>query len=113
METVTLTVASRAAVRKRVQNAFAGKKEGAQIAFETPELLFEVMIMKRWEIVRVLTAPAGIDAGSSTRAGRDVHAVHRDIHALLNAGVLRKTNEGAIIFPFDAIQLDAVLKAAE
>jgi hypothetical protein len=37
-----------------------------------------------------------------------VHAVHRDIHALLNAGVLRKTPRGAIVFPFDAIHLDRV-----
>jgi hypothetical protein len=54
METVTLTVASRTAVRERIRNAFAGKTQGAQIAFETPELLFEAMTMKRWEIVRAL-----------------------------------------------------------
>jgi hypothetical protein len=43
----------------------------------------------------------------------DLHAVHRGGHAVLNAGALRKTDKGAIIFPFDAIHLDTVLKAAE
>ena len=45
-------------------------------------------------------------------AGRDVKAVHRDVHALLQAGVLRKSERG-VEFPFDAVHLDAVLKAAE
>ena len=114
METVTLTVASRTAVRQRMRNAFAGKKQGAQITFETPELLFEVMTTKRWEIIRVLTGAGPVSIREAARRiGRDVHAVHRDIHALLKTGVLRKTEEGAIIFPFDAVHLDAVLKAAE
>jgi predicted transcriptional regulator len=114
METVTLTVASRTAVRQCMRNAFAGKKQGAQIAFETPELLFEVMTTKRWEIIRVLTGAGPVSIREAARRiGRDVHAVHRDIHALLKTGVLRKTEEGAIIFPFDAVHLDAVLKAAE
>jgi len=31
--------------------------------------------------------------------------------ALLNAGILRKTDDG-IVFPFDAIRVDVMLKAA-
>jgi hypothetical protein len=73
----------------------AGKKQGAQIAFETPELLFEVMTTKRWEIVRALTGTGPVSLREAARrVGRDLHAVHRNIHALLNAGVLRKTDEG-------------------
>jgi len=40
---------------------------------------------------------------------RDVKAVHGDVHVLLNAGILRKT-DGGIVFPFGRV--DVMLKAA-
>jgi predicted transcriptional regulator len=43
---------------------------------------------------------------------RDVKAVHGDIHALLNAGLLQKTEKGLIVFPYDAVHVDFMLKAA-
>jgi predicted transcriptional regulator len=43
--------------------------------------------------------------------GRDVKAVHSDVHALLKAGVLHKA-EGKIVFPYDALRLDVTLHAA-
>lgn len=45
-------------------------------------------------------------AGSMTireparRRGCDAKAVHGDIHALLNTGILQKTENGRIVFPF-------------
>jgi hypothetical protein len=38
--------------------------------------------------------------------------VHGDVHALLNAGILQKTGDGLIIFPYDAIRVDIMLHAA-
>jgi predicted transcriptional regulator len=46
------------------------------------------------------------------RIGRDVKAVHSDVHALLNAGLLQKTDNGRIVFPFDAVHVNFMLKAA-
>jgi predicted transcriptional regulator len=43
---------------------------------------------------------------------RDVKAVHRDVHALLSVGVLERNADGAIEFPYDAVHVDFVLKAA-
>lgn len=43
---------------------------------------------------------------------RDVKAVHGDVTALLNAGVLFKTGDAMIVFPCDAIHVDFMLKAA-
>lgn len=48
---------------------------------------------------------------AARRVGRDVKAVHGDVTALLNAGVLRRTEDG-IEFPYDAVHVDFVLKAA-
>jgi hypothetical protein len=41
-----------------------------------------------------------------------VKAVHGDVHALLKAGILRKTDDGRVVFPFDAIHVDVMLHAA-
>jgi predicted transcriptional regulator len=49
---------------------------------------------------------------AARRVGRDVKAVHGDVHALLNAGILEKTEAGRIVFPFDAVRVRFVLKAA-
>jgi predicted transcriptional regulator len=39
-------------------------------------------------------------------------AVHGDVHALLNAGVIERAEDGRIVFPFDAVRVDFVLTAA-
>ena len=49
---------------------------------------------------------------AARRVERDVKAVHRDVHALLDAGILRKTREGRIVFPFEAVRVSFVLQAA-
>jgi predicted transcriptional regulator len=46
------------------------------------------------------------------RAKRDVRAVHSDVHVLLRTGVLEKAEEGGVVFPYDAIHVDFLLKAA-
>lgn len=84
-----------------------------RISFATPELLWSVLTARRWELLKVM---AGQDAmtlrEASRRVGRDVKGVHGDVHALLDAGVLRKTNDGRIVFPFDAVRVAFLLQAA-
>jgi len=43
------------------------------------------------------------------RVARDVKAVHGDVHALINAGVLDRTDHG-VVFPYDAVHVDFVLR---
>lgn len=113
MKTVTLQVATLNEVKRRAQKAFKGKKQGAHISFSTPELLFRLMTAKRWELIRAMagTGPLTIRA-TARRVKRDVKAVHSDVHALLNAGILQRTNDGLIVFPFDTIHVDVMLHAA-
>jgi predicted transcriptional regulator len=60
------------------------------------------------------TRPARAITGTpaARRSGRDVKAVHGDVHALLAAGVLRRNADGKIKFPFDAVHVDFMLEAA-
>jgi predicted transcriptional regulator len=49
---------------------------------------------------------------AARKANRDVKAVHGDITALLDAGVLRRTPQGEVEFPFDAVKVELLLQAA-
>ncbi len=49
---------------------------------------------------------------SARRVRRDVKAVHGDVTALLNAGVLDRVEDGRIVFPFEAVKVEFLLHAA-
>lgn len=113
MKTVTLSVADRQAVKQRAIDAFAGKRRGAHISFASADLLWKVLTAKRWELLKAMAGGGAMTLREAARrAERDVKGVHGDVHALLAAGVLRKTVDGRIEFPFDAVHVDFVLKAA-
>ena len=113
MKTVTLQIASLQEVKRRAQDAFKGKKQGARISFTTPEVLFRLMTAKRWELIRAMAGAGPLTIREAARrVNRDVKAVHGDVHVLLNAGILQKTVAGLVIFPFDAIRVDVMLRAA-
>ena len=113
MRTVTLEVSSRKKSSNRFLRAFEGEAQGTFISFESPALLFKVLSGKRWELLKVMTGVGPMTIREAARRlGRDVKGVHGDVHALLNAGILQKTDKGLIVFPFDAVHVDFMLKAA-
>ena len=113
MKTVTLQVAKLDEVKRRTREAFNGKKQGSRISFATPELLFRLLTAKRWQLIRALTGAGPLTIREAARrVNRDVKAVHGDVHTLLNAGVLQKTAAGLVVFPYDAIRVDVMLRAA-
>jgi len=85
----------------------------ARISFATPELLWRVLTEKRWELLKVLCGAGPVSIREAARrAERDVKAVHGDVTALLNAGVLSKTEDGHIVFPYEAVKVEFLLQAA-
>ena len=113
MTTVTIGLSSAEDTRARMLGAFAGKEQGAFISFASAELLWKVITPKRWEILQVLTGAGPIALREiARRVGRDVKSVHGDVHALLKAGVLDRGDDGRIVFPYDEIHVDFVLRAA-
>jgi predicted transcriptional regulator len=112
MKTVTLQVAKLEEVKRHARDALKGKRQGSRISFATPELLFRILTTKRWELVRALTGAGPVTIREAARrVNRDVKAVHGDVHALLNAGILQKTIAGLIVFPYEAIRVDVLLHA--
>ena len=113
MRIVTLEVLSREKMKERTLRAFKGERQGTFISFESPDLLFKVLSRKRWELLKVMTGAESLTIRETARLlGRDVKAVHGDVHALLNTGILHKTEEGRIVFPFDAVHVNFMLQAA-
>lgn len=115
MKIVTLDVrAPSEAMADFTQGWKTGKPQrSARISFATPELLWKVLTEKRWELLKALCGAGPVSIREAARrVGRDVKAVHGDVTALLNAGVLGRTEDGQIVFPFDAVKVEFLLQAA-
>ena len=115
MKTVTLDVQTPAdSMADFARSWKTGKtQKTARISFATPELLWKVLTEKRWELLKVLCGAGPVSIREAARrAERDVKAVHGDITALLNAGVLSKTEDGLIVFPYEAVKVEFLLQAA-
>src|SRR5215472_11290850 len=110
MKTVTLGVSSIQQTKRRVAAAFRGEPQGHFISFASVELLWQTLTPKRWEVLRAMTGRGAMTIREVARAvGRDVKAVHGDVHALLNAGVIDRGDDGRVLFPYDAVRVDFTL----
>ena len=115
MKTVTLDVRN---PNEAMTDLLHGWKTGtaqksARISFATPELLWQVLTAKRWELLKALCGAGPVSIREAARrVERDVKAVHGDVTALLNAGVLERDESGAIVFPFKAVKVEFLLQAA-
>lgn len=115
MKTLTLDVRTSAESMADFSRAWkTGKaQKTARISFATPELLWKVLTEKRWELLKALCGAGPMSIREAARrVGRDVKAVHGDVTALLNAGVLDRTAGGQIVFPFEAVKVEFLLQAA-
>lgn len=114
MNVVTLEVRSLSETLSDAERAMEkGEISSPRIAFESPLLLWKVLTAKRWELLCAMQGAGPMTIREvARRVKRDVKAVHSDVKALLNVGILDKTADGKIVFPFDAIHVDFMLKAA-
>ena len=115
MKTVILDVRAPAdAMGDFVRAWKTGKSEkAARISFASPELLWRVLSVKRWELLKALCGAVPVTIREAARrVGRDVKAVHGDVTALLNAGVLERAQGGGVVFPFEAVKVEFMLQAA-
>ncbi len=93
--------------------ALRGERQGHHITFATHGLMLATLTRKRWDILRDLVGADPVSIRElARRVGRDVKAVHADVHALLDAGVLDRTAEYLIAFPYDRIHVDYEVGAA-
>lgn len=112
MNTVTLGVSSIDDVKGRLAAAFRDEPQGQRISFASVDLLWKVISPKRWDIIRAMTGQGPLAIREvARRLGRDVKGVHGDMLALINAGVVDRAENG-VVFRYDAVHVDFMLKAA-
>jgi len=88
-------------------------EKSARISFASPDLLWKVLTAKRWELLKTLCGAGPVSIREAARrVGRDVKAVHGDVTALLKAGVLDRAAGGGVVFPYEAVKVEFLLRAA-
>lgn len=114
MNKITIGVASREEVSARfIQSIEIGQPHGTRINFETEEQFWKTLTRKHWEILKKLTGARPMTMREVARCvGCDVKAVHGDVKTLFNTSLLDKTEGGKIVFPYDSVHVDFVMKAA-
>jgi predicted transcriptional regulator len=114
LNAVKFGVSSLDEVKERTRAAFHGKHQGNRISFASVELMWKTLAPPRWNIVEVMTGAGPMSIREvARRVGRDVKAVHGDVKKLLDNGVLDRTEDGKVIFPYDAVHVDfTITKAA-
>lgn len=110
MKTVTLGVATRNQVKNRLAAAFRNERQGAVVTFASIGRLFDVINERRVELLLAMSGAGPMSLREAARrVNRDVKQVHSDVHVLLDARVLDKTEEGNIEFPYDGLHIDVEL----
>jgi predicted transcriptional regulator len=115
VKTVTLDVRAPSEAMVDFTHAWKSGKglRSARISFAEPELLWQVLTAKRWELLKALCGAGPVSIREAARrVHRDVKAVHADVTALLSAGVLSRTETGEIEFPFEVVKVEFLLQAA-
>jgi predicted transcriptional regulator len=115
MTTVTLEVRRPEDAAADFANAWNKGRatRGPRIAFASEEILWRVLTAKRWELLKALCGAGPVSIREAARrVGRDVKAVHGDVSALIDAGILDRVPGAGIVFPYDAVKVEFLLRAA-
>lgn len=107
MNTVTLEVRSLTDSLTDFSQAWkTGRGSGARISFASEELLGKVLSAKRWAILKAMTGAGPLALHEIVRrVERDAKAVHTDVDALLNAGLIQRSDDG-FLFLYDGVHVD-------
>jgi len=108
MDTAILEIYNRQVSHERIvrQCETGQPATTAYIGFASAEMLWQVLTLRRWELLQVMcgAGPLGLRE-LARRAGRDVKAVHTDTRVLLSAGVIDRTDSGKLLFPYQHVKL--------
>ena len=92
-----------------------GKYQGEALNFETPGDFFVHLTPNRWAMISEMQGAGEVGVRElGRRLGRDVKRVHEDAAALVELGLLQRSESGALICPYTDIHVDMhmVKKAA-
>ncbi|WP_163272805.1 transcriptional regulator [Chelativorans alearense] len=108
MNTLTVRIESLESTAAAVARAMqSGKAEpSAGLSFTSYETLHRVLAPKRLEIVRAMAGKGVLTHRAVARlVRRDFKAVHTDLTALIQAGIVERVEDG-VVFPYDTIHVE-------
>jgi len=110
MKTIVFDVMEQSDAAARAKAGRSAKY--ARHTFDSVESMARILTPTRWAIVQALIGaePMGVRE-LSRRVGRDVKGVHTDAHALSEAGVVNRTDDGKFSFPFSRVKVLFELRA--
>ncbi|NVZ08623.1 transcriptional regulator [Allochromatium humboldtianum] len=113
VSTLIIGVSDIESVKARMKAAFRGEPQGCRYSFRSEERLLATLNPNRWAILCALTGagPLGVRE-VARRVERDIKGVHSDVQVLLTCGLLDKTPEGKLSFPYEAVQVELSYSAA-
>ena len=86
------------------------RQTSSELFFPTAEDLFKTIGGKRWEILEALAGQGEIGVRElARRLHREVKSVHRDTESLAAGGVIEKTVQGKLVFPYTRIVLEPLV----
>lgn len=112
--TITLNGDWRTALRRSATAAFkANAYDGETLNFDSPVAFFGQLTERRWTLVNTLLGAGEVPVRElARRVGRDVKRVHEDASALVELGLIERTQQGALHCPFADIHVDMHLREA-
>lgn len=114
MSTLTIDVCTTTEWKARiVRAAKARMPEPPHYSFPSHELLWHTLTPARWNLLQTMAGQGPMPLRElARRIDRDIKSVHGDVQKLLNAGLLNRTDDGRIEFPYDDVHLDVHMHAA-
>ncbi|MFZ7095179.1 transcriptional regulator [Luteimonas dalianensis] len=110
---LTIGVASVAEVKARTKAAGRGKRDAMpRYTFTSGEDLLRTLNPNRWGLLAALAGagPLGVRE-LARRVDRDVKGVHTDAAALVDCGLLERTEAGALLFPYQGVHVEFEARA--
>jgi len=89
-----------------------GEPTAAVSTFSSPAQLFSVISPKRWQLIeRLQKIGKSSIRGLARSLERDVKRVHDDVAAMIEWGLVERTDDGLVHVPYDVIHAEFDLRA--
>ncbi len=80
---------------------------GARCTYESYEALHKALAPNRMTIIRAMMGQGPLSIREiARRVGRDFKGVHSDVSSMFSQGLLFKSEDGRLVFPYDRIRFD-------
>jgi hypothetical protein len=84
---------------------------GARFLYPSYEALHKGLAPNRMAIIRVMMGAGPLSIREiARRVGRDFKGVHSDVSSMFSHGLLYKSEDGQMVFPYDGIRFDYEMK---